>query len=226
MGVRSVDGVYWSLFVELKFYLLVVVLIYFKKIPHVEWYLLGWLIVSALLLIKPMPYLYALFIPQYAPYFVSGALFYLVYRDGWIERYFLLLVVSFVMSLFVSWRECEQLSQYYAGVSYNNYVAVGVTALFFVVLALVVNGITRNMVRPYFLLLGALTYPLYLVHQNIGYVLLNRISIEYYGIHVLFVLVIFMLLLSWVLHVFVERRYSKSLRAWLEKLFIRLGAPA
>ena len=224
-GIRSIDGVYWSLFVELKFYLLVVALIHFNKLRFIENYLFGWLVVSMLLLVKPLPYLYALFIPQHAPYFVSGAIFYLIYRDGWRRKYTLLLAASFFMSLYVSWRECEQLKEYFSGVVFNNHIVMSVVSLFFAVFVLVTQKITQKVVRPWFVIFGALTYPLYLVHQNIGYVILNKIPTEYYGGHVLLFLVVFMLLLAWMLHSEVERRYSKLLRIWLEKVLLKTGSP-
>jgi peptidoglycan/LPS O-acetylase OafA/YrhL len=40
-GVRHVDGVYWSLLVELKFYFIIFLLIVFKQLRHIRFYLYG-----------------------------------------------------------------------------------------------------------------------------------------------------------------------------------------
>ena len=43
VGIGGIDGPYWSLYVEIKFYLLVALLIMIRKIHCIEFFLAGWL---------------------------------------------------------------------------------------------------------------------------------------------------------------------------------------
>src|SRR5689334_6048092 len=45
-GVASLDGVYWSLFVELKFYILVAILCLYNKVEGIQRFLLLWLLAT------------------------------------------------------------------------------------------------------------------------------------------------------------------------------------
>jgi peptidoglycan/LPS O-acetylase OafA/YrhL len=48
-GVTSLDGVYWTLLIELKFYFLVWILVLLRQIRRVFHFLAGWLVLSVML---------------------------------------------------------------------------------------------------------------------------------------------------------------------------------
>ena len=54
-GVEMVDGVYWTLLVEIKFYALIFVLLLFGQIKRIEWFLVFWLALTAASMVLPLP---------------------------------------------------------------------------------------------------------------------------------------------------------------------------
>ncbi len=222
MGVPSVDGVYWSLFIELKFYLLVMILLFFGRIGKIEKYLWFWLIAALLLRLRPLPYFYSLLIPQYAPYFVAGATFYLIFRDGWHIRKLLLITLSFMSSLLMAHDEWVNMQTYYAPVSFDYLIITWSIASFFLIFLLIALGLMHRFSCSFFVYLGVFTYPLYLIHQNIGYILLNRFAGEGQPpLLLLLEVLIFMLAIAFVVHRSIECRYAKALGNVLENLFAR-----
>lgn len=75
------DGAYWTLLVEVKFYLLIAILIAIGQIHRAEWCLYAWLALSAIHAVMPLPGA-GVIILQYASCFVAGALFYFIRSDG------------------------------------------------------------------------------------------------------------------------------------------------
>jgi peptidoglycan/LPS O-acetylase OafA/YrhL len=58
---------------------------------------------------------------------------------------------------------------------------------------------------------GSLTYPIYLLHHNMGYLMLQHLG-RHLDKHVLLVtILVALLVVAWLLHVFVERPFSKKL---------------
>ncbi|HET7776717.1 MAG TPA: hypothetical protein VFK74_10140 [Azospira sp.] len=80
---------------------------------------------------------------------------------------------------------------------------------------LVALGRTGFLGRRPWLTLGALTYPLYLLHQNIGYMIFNAWYPLVDPHLLLWGTVVLMLLASHGIHVLVERRLAKRLKQLL-----------
>ena len=68
---------------------------------------------------------------------------------------------------------------------------------------------------------GALTYPIYLLHHNMGYVVFQRLGNKVSNYVLLIGLLATVVLLAYLLHVAVERRYSKALGQKLQRLIAR-----
>jgi peptidoglycan/LPS O-acetylase OafA/YrhL len=171
-GVPSVDSVYWSLFVELKFYLLVSLAMLSGQMRRVHVLLGIWLGVYVVNMIWPLRFVSFFLIPTYAPYFIAGATFYLMYREGRSLYKLSLLVSCFGLAGYQHALLLEGFAlKYHAHLSKP--LMWLVLVLFFATFWLIASGRTGNFKRPSWLLLGAVTYPLYLIHQNIGYMLFN-----------------------------------------------------
>src|SRR5205085_11426025 len=77
--VPYMDGAYWSLGVELQFYLLVFVVLLCGQLQRLESLLGLWLIVVLVSLVWPIKYLSALLVTDYASFFIAGAALYLIF---------------------------------------------------------------------------------------------------------------------------------------------------
>lgn len=210
--VASIDGAYWSLFVELKFYALVTVVLAIGKIRHSQWLLYMWVFALVFLefiniksnAVKALQYV---LIADHAPFFIAGATFYLVWSRGVSFTRVGLIMVTLCLSLL---NTLERLPSFKT--QYNtNISAFAVSCIiisFFAMMLLVSLGKTGILGRIRWLLAGVITYPLYLVHQYVGFMVFN---IAYPAINphlLLWGTIICMLGFAYAVHVLVERRYS------------------
>jgi peptidoglycan/LPS O-acetylase OafA/YrhL len=97
----------------------------------------------------------------------------------------------------------------------SSYVVVGTLTLFFVVMALIAVRRTGRFGQIRWTVAGEVTYPLYLLHQIIGFAVFN-VTYPSISPHVLLWTTIgVMLALSYAVHVGVERTLSPPLRRLL-----------
>jgi peptidoglycan/LPS O-acetylase OafA/YrhL len=173
IGVPNLDGVYWSIFVEIRFYVLVALLIAFKQIKHIEAFMGGWIALVLLEMWAPVAIIQRIFITEYASFFVAGALFYKVYQGGWTRCRAALMTISMCLSLQHVLSGLDGFQSYY-----NTHQSAWPVALVLLSFHLVMYGVaarkTGALARTDWSALGALTYPLYLLHQIVGYVLFNH----------------------------------------------------
>jgi peptidoglycan/LPS O-acetylase OafA/YrhL len=165
-----VDGVYWTLVVEWQFYFGVAALLVTRQFDRYrDWYFLAWLIVAeALLISQGHRTAVSLSAAEYAPYFVAGSAFYSWYSKTATRLTAANLLASGLVSITAS------ASRILDVIQWNHYqlnlpVVVALTAFFYVLFALLCTGKLDRLSHPALPRLGALTYSLYLVHQNLGY---------------------------------------------------------
>jgi peptidoglycan/LPS O-acetylase OafA/YrhL len=182
-GIPYVDGVYWSLTEEIRFYLIVAAAMWLvarspKWFPQRNRVLLGiscWLLIASLGLWRTSFLLEFLFTPRWAAFFAFGVLCFLLYegkRGLWLS---LILLWSFSLMLAYSREEMVRLAAHYQ-FEYQWPVVGGILLSicgFFLLIGLRKLGSFRFPRSG--LVLGSLTYPIYLIHQNIGYLLFNSL---------------------------------------------------
>jgi peptidoglycan/LPS O-acetylase OafA/YrhL len=163
VGFPNIDNVYWSLTVELAFYLNAAWLLALGLHRFRQTVALGWLLASCLWsltlhdpLAEQRSVLSLLFALDFAPYFAMGIVFFDARQHGWSTRRVALIALAvFVEFLIGSW------------------IGAGLAILIAGIVALAVAGMLKWLVNPITLWLGTISYTLYLVHRNIGYALLN-----------------------------------------------------
>ena len=92
----------------------------------------------------------------------------------------------------------------------------GIMALVMVIFYLFAIGKLNWLSWKPLVFLGSVSFPLYLIHQNIGYVILNYTR-NYLGNYPLVFFafpVIIMILTAWLIHAFIEEPSIKLLRTW------------
>lgn len=222
VGYGSVDGVYWTLTIELLFYFWVAVAIAFGWLRHLPLVLASWLGYAAL---AGTGYGQGVFnevlFPRYAPFFIAGMVFYLL-QTGQERRgqLYALLAGAFALSLRSGKTLALEMTTFLHEPS-SVPITCGIIALFFGLFLLIAHRWLRLAGAAWLAWAGALTYPIYLLHHNMGYVALQRLggSTNKYG------LLASLLLgtggLAYALHVLVERRFSKPFGLRLQRLLAR-----
>lgn len=166
--VGNIDPVYWTLYVEQKFYALVLVLLLLRQSTRAERWLAVWLAVAVL--DCRVPGLSWVTLDHAAAFFVSGALFYFVRRDGMTARRGVLLMVSMLVGMYSASRP-EILSNY--GVPGGGFVSAStILALHLIFLGIALRKIRLPGVSGWYVI-GSLTYPLYLIHARAAEVVWN-----------------------------------------------------
>lgn len=211
--VGNIDGVYWTLCLELKFYLFMLFLLYVKHINYIERYLVGWTLISVLDFWLENPVLKYIFITDFAPFFISGCLFFLIYKHGLNWKRTLLLALNFYLGYLY---ECERLKEkttHYLSLDFSNVTALCILASFYLAFICIIS--LKNTDKPYdvlFTYLGRLSYPLYLVHLRLGLVIFNLLD-TYVNKYLLVLLTcLLMIFLAHLINTFIEKPMSKYLK--------------
>ena len=221
VGVRSIDGVYWSLFVELQFYALVGVVLLLGQIHRAALLLMLWLGAVLLLEIYPSDKLQYLLIADYAAFFIAGAYCFLIWSKGLTMPRLLVVGVCWMHAVYRSVVDVRVLETNF-NVNFSEVAVAGVvTACFGAMLAVSLRR-TGFFSRRDWIVLGALTYPIFLLHQHIGYMLFNA-GYGAINVHILFWGVLVLLLgLAYLVHTQVEGRLAPRLKRLLEQTTTRL----
>ncbi|MGK0385786.1 MAG: peptidoglycan/LPS O-acetylase OafA/YrhL [Patiriisocius sp.] len=203
-GVKSIDGVYWSLLVELKFYVLIAIYLIicsFRKISQ-DYFLFLWLLLTVLYVFFREAFVFRVlnyfFVLDWSSYFIAGILFFQIFRDKLNFIKVFLLLVCFIISIYESLLRIESLEFAY-GTLFSPYVITAVIFSFYFLMFLVSTGELQIFNSPKLLKVGMLTYPLYLLHQYVGYVLFDILE-PYMNKYLLLVFTLgLMILLSYVI---------------------------
>jgi peptidoglycan/LPS O-acetylase OafA/YrhL len=206
----NLDNVYWSLTVELAFYVNAAWLFALGWHRRLTIVLPAWLLISclwALTLSAPQvevgerDWLALLFALDHAPFFVLGIVFFDAAKHGWSP--FRAAMIAFAIA-------AEYLISAWTGVC----VAAVVTLVFWAA----TRGHLRFLVARPTLWLGAISYSLYLVHRNLGYQALDWMHAHGLGAAVAVpVAMVCALLLATLFAYGIERPALARIRSWHEK---------
>ncbi|MGP9536876.1 acyltransferase family protein [Brachybacterium sp. AOP43-C2-M15] len=197
LGQPYVDGVYWTLLYELQFYVMVFVLVVCGQGRRLAALMPAWALlmlyidVAAPQLGGAAPYLGGYFV-----WFAAGAVIASIVESGW--------------SLY---RGAGLLAALLSITDLEMSLTSGLETLVFLMMLSTVIPQVRSLRVPGSATAGALTYPLYLLHAHIGYMLLDRFATESTKWLAYALVTGFVLALAYLLHVTVER-HPLSRRFW------------
>ena len=99
LGYEFIDWSYWSLVVEVRFYLMVAFVLWWRGIQEITVFLLAWLGMAAMDIAGILPSVVRfIFLPQYAPYFVAGCALFLIGERRQIRRAYALFTAALALA--------------------------------------------------------------------------------------------------------------------------------
>lgn len=157
-SVPHVDGVYWTLTVELAFYFWVFILYLAKQLQRIELWLsipVCISVIQALGIWQPPELINTVFFTQYVAFFMAGVGFFKIANQQHSRTTYIFILGS-LASTFIVYSVLEGL----------------LFSFFYLVFYLAVMGKMQFLAKKPLIFLGSISYALYLLHQNIGYAIL------------------------------------------------------
>ncbi|MFI5677767.1 acyltransferase family protein [Streptomyces cellulosae] len=217
-GVANVDGVYWTLWSELRFYLLFLVVVAtgltYRKVVV---FCCVWGTVAMIAPAAKSPLLELVANPGGAWYFIAGLALYLMHRFG----QDLLLWGILAMAWLMGQRELGQRIDEVEHVS-GWRGSVLIYTVFLLAMVAIALGATDRIRWKWLVTAGALTYPLYLMHYAAGTAMINRLHDTMDARLLVVVVLAGFMGLSWLVHRFVERPVAGAVKRGLETSFARV----
>lgn len=226
-GVQDIDRSYWTLWTEARFYLLLAVFILVGITrQRVLAFATLWPLLGLIVARTDNPLLATLLIADYAPYFAGGMLLYVIYRDGHDLGTWLLVGLQSLFALhFAVGNYPASLAQTSMWPASKPVIAVVSFACFGLVALVTLTRINRLGMR-WMTVLGVLTYPLYLVHQDVGMYVLHLLHGDASPWVAMGAAVLVSLALAVVLHYAVEKPLGGRLRTAMLSSLRRTGSEA
>lgn len=216
LGADRVLGVCWTLWAEIRFYALFAL---FVVLPganrrRIVLFCAVWTLAAALTKASGEPFLDVLLMPEHAPFFVGGIGLYLVHRDRRDAVAWGIVGVSWLLGQHHAvadlWHPAGQDAFSYR----SSAVIILIVTAGFAVVAAIALGALHRVDWPWLTVAGALTYPFYLVHEHLGWVVVGVLH-RTLGVPAALTAMLTvgaMLALAWLLHRYVERWSTPLLR--------------
>ncbi|MGX1672127.1 acyltransferase family protein [Streptomyces sp. NPDC055400] len=219
LGVDRVLGVCWTLWAEVRFYALFALFIVLPGANRrrVVLFCAVWTLAAAITQASGEPALKVILMPEYAPYFIGGVGLYLLHLNRRDMTAWGIVLVSWLIgqhyAVAALWHAPNPHFFSYRG---SGSIILIVT-LGFVAVGAIALGLLNRINWGWLTVAGALTYPFYLVHEHLGWVVIEvlhrRIGLPSAVTFTLTVAA--MLILAWLLNRFVEKPLAPFLRKQL-----------
>ncbi|MFJ6655176.1 acyltransferase family protein [Streptomyces sp. NPDC091377] len=221
LGAHRVLGVDWTLWVEIRFYALFALCIVLPGATRrrVILFCAVWTLAAAVAHAADEPFLSLVLMPQYAPFFIGGMGIYLLYRDRRDALAWGIVAVSWLTGQHHAvaglWHPSGPGQFSYRSAA----VIVAVVTLGFLAVLAIALGLLDRADWRWLTVAGALTYPFYLVHEHLGWVVIGVLHQEF-GLPSWLTLALTvgaMLGLAWLMNRYVENRMTPWLRGVLSR---------
>jgi peptidoglycan/LPS O-acetylase OafA/YrhL len=203
-NVEYIDPVYWTLTVELSFYAIMFCLYLSNMLDKIELVAIVWL--TIIIIIRVTKYWFNLNIPMaiilsiclwQAQFFIAGIMFYKIKTKQ----------ATLINHIIIGWCYIYCLSPT------TNMSEFLVNGLFFGAFYLFCYDHLGWIVRKSLIFLGMISYPLYLTHANIGYILIRNLNQRSVNPNISALMAMgCALLLAWLIHISVEQPAMQLIR--------------
>lgn len=196
---KAVDGVYWTLLIEMAFYFLVFIILVLKSKKHVSFYCFIYLLVAFCYfnIFHYRPYVY------YGSLFIAGIHLYKIWNGD------------------IHWTNHLPIAGSFLLVCYSlNLTATLISLACILLFYLFIYGGADFLKNKALTFLGQISYPLYLLHQNIGHAI--QLKLVDFGITssslLLCIPLLFTILLAYLVSVYMEKPVVSYLSSSYKKL--------
>jgi len=196
LGENYVDGVYWTLIFELTFYFIVFLMLLFGLQKKLESIFIIW---SYIFLIS---YFFGFdkytYLGGYYYYFILGSLFAMLKKKK---------SKMTILSLLITYILCVNFAM---DMSIKKNIGLSIHIVYWIVTCFcmffyVLNTRKVSSIKlPYSAQIGALTYPLYLIHAHFGYMFLNQFANESNKLLMYSLLLLIVFSVSFLIHRLIE----------------------
>ncbi|MFG2996865.1 acyltransferase family protein [Streptomyces sp. NPDC048340] len=218
IGVPHMDDAYWTLFAELKFYVLFA-LVVMRGTTYRNCVLFCgiWTLAGIVAPTADSGVLSFFAIPPFSPYFTAGIAFYLMRRFG--PNAVLWAVVGVQFLLAQHYVNSRMISNLGPGVTAETpaWPAHVTIALGFLLMAGIALGTFDGIRWRWLPHAGAVTYPFYLMHMMAGLTLIHRFRDDVAPVPLVLGVTAGMVLLAWTVHRLIERPLGRALRDGLRR---------
>lgn len=175
--VRHVDGVYWTLWTELRFYVLIVALVAIGITRRrVLWFCALWPLAAQVALIAGWQTASTVLVDGFAPYFAAGMLLFLVYREGHAPAPWVLLGLNVALAVHNGVPSLRATITKNTIFTPDDRLLAALLVLCFATVALIALTPLRSLSWSWLVPVGALTYPLYLIHEFWGWWVVDHLA--------------------------------------------------
>jgi peptidoglycan/LPS O-acetylase OafA/YrhL len=217
LGAQPVAEVYWTLWAELRFYLLFALVVWWGlTYRRVAGFCVAWLgVVAVAKVAADDGIVHQVLMTDQAPLFTGGIGCYLIYRFGPSLTSWAIVGASYVLAvpqvLFRAGLEA------YPGQIVARWPAAVVLALCFLLVIAVALGRLQWIRGRWLVVMGAMTYPLYLLHLDLGGPILYAWQGHLPPLLLVGLVTSAMVVVPWLVHRYVERPVAPLLRRLLTR---------
>jgi len=221
LGAHRVLGVDWTLWAEIRFYALFALCVVLPGASRrrVILFCACWTLGAAIAQAAEEPLLDLVLMPQYAPFFIGGIGLYLVYRDRRDAYAWGIVAVSWLIGQYFAVQDLWRPPSPDAFANRTSFGIILIVTLGFALVAAIALGWLSWADWRWLTVAGALTYPFYLVHEHLGWVVIEALhqdlGVPSYATFLLTVAA--MLVLAWLLNRYVENTLTPRLRDALSR---------
>jgi peptidoglycan/LPS O-acetylase OafA/YrhL len=185
---------------------------------HRAIFLWGWLAATFVFQAGLLPHATDLVLnTQFSHYFIAGMALCLIHRYGVTRQTLAIVAIALGNAVYRGIGFADRVGIRYHTEIHRSAVVAIIIAIFAVMLAVALR-LTHRLGRPWFAVLGALTYPLYLVHAHIGFVIFDRLGDQANHILLVAATMALMVGVAAALHYGIERPLAPRLKRLLDRI--------
>ncbi len=216
LGVSNLDPVYWTLWPELCFYLTFAVVVW-KGLTYQRVVIFCglWTVAAVLAPAAHMPLLTLVVNPTSASYFIAGMAFYLMYRYRPTPLLWGIVAMSWLLALHFLLAPTGGRNNWETWSPWRGWLVLAVT-VFFLMVGAIALGWTHRLRWRGLTVMGTMTFPLYLLHDTLGMTVAHHFGDRVDPLLLVGVTVAALVVLSYLVHRFVERPMVLAMRRSLK----------